>query len=191
MLLYLAGPDVFVPNARAIGARKAALCREHGLDAVFPGDGGPELAGLDGGDAALRIFAHCCAGMRRADAIIANMSPFRGPSMDTGTAFEMGFMDALGKPVFGYTSDPRAYGDRVPAAGRHTDGQPLDADGMLVEDFGLGDNLMMVGAVARMALPVAAVPATRDDPIARLVAMEAFAACLAQIAAHVREGTAR
>ena len=36
--VYLAGPDVFLANARDIGARKRAICERHGLIGVFPGD---------------------------------------------------------------------------------------------------------------------------------------------------------
>ena len=42
--------------------------------------------------------------MRSCDLLIANLTPFRGVSMDSGTAFEVGFMRALGRPVLGYTT---------------------------------------------------------------------------------------
>ena len=35
--VYLAGPEVFLANARVIGARKCAICERHGLVGVFPG----------------------------------------------------------------------------------------------------------------------------------------------------------
>ena len=40
--------------------------------------------------------------------MIANLTPFRGPSADVGTVYEVGFMRALGRPVFGYatTAEP-------------------------------------------------------------------------------------
>jgi len=49
------------------------------------------------------IYRGNVAHMDRSDAIVANMTPFRGVSMDAGTAFEMGYMAAKGKPVLGYT----------------------------------------------------------------------------------------
>ena len=52
--------------------------------------------------------------------------------MDPGTAYEIGFADALGKTVIIYTKDPSVYKTRV---------QP---DGLIVEDFNLVDNLMIV-----------------------------------------------
>ena len=42
--IYLAGPEVFLPDAQAMGARKAALCAAHGLEGVFPLDAQLNLA---------------------------------------------------------------------------------------------------------------------------------------------------
>ena len=39
--------------------------------------------------------------------VIANMEPFRGPSMDVGTAFEMGYATRADIPIFGYSSKVR------------------------------------------------------------------------------------
>ena len=39
--------------------------------------------------------------MRSCQLCIANLTPFRGVSMDSGTAYEVGFMRALGRPVLG------------------------------------------------------------------------------------------
>ena len=36
--VYLAGPEVFLSNAREIGVRKRAICERYGLVGVFPGD---------------------------------------------------------------------------------------------------------------------------------------------------------
>jgi nucleoside 2-deoxyribosyltransferase len=40
---------------------------------------------------------------RTCDAMTFNLTPFRGPSADVHSAYEMGFMRALGHPVFAYT----------------------------------------------------------------------------------------
>ena len=34
--IYLAGPEVFHPNAAALGRQKQALCREYGFEGLFP-----------------------------------------------------------------------------------------------------------------------------------------------------------
>jgi nucleoside 2-deoxyribosyltransferase len=88
----------------------------------------------------------------RCDGIIANMTPFRGPSMDAGTAYEMGVAAALNKVVIAYSSDRTPYTEKCVAAGakRGEDGSLRDAEGMAVEDF-LGevlvDNLMLAHGV--------------------------------------------
>ena len=57
--------------------------------------------------------------MHSADAIIANLTPFRGIAADTGTCFELGFMCAQGKPAFAYTNVRADHGERTKA---HYDG---------------------------------------------------------------------
>lgn len=90
--------------------------------------------------------------IKESDAIIANMTPFRGVSMDVGTAYEMGAAAALGKIVVGYTTDPRSFVEKIKAGFkvvRGADGRLRDGEGMAVEEFGaeegkgLVDNLMM------------------------------------------------
>ena len=84
--VYLAGPEVFLANAREIGAQKRAICARHGLVGVFPGDH------EDGCDPALRpaerglsISRGMERIMRGCDAMIVNFTPFRGPSADVGS----------------------------------------------------------------------------------------------------------
>jgi nucleoside 2-deoxyribosyltransferase len=36
--VYLAGPDVFLPDSVAVGRRKQAICRAHGLEGHYPGE---------------------------------------------------------------------------------------------------------------------------------------------------------
>ena len=51
--------------------------------------------------------------MDAADAIIANLTPFRGPGADAGTVYELGYMAGRGKLCLGYSNDPSVYADRV------------------------------------------------------------------------------
>ena len=44
--------------------------------------------------------------MDAADAIIANLTPFRGPSADAGTVYELGYMAGRGKLCLAYSNDP-------------------------------------------------------------------------------------
>ena len=146
MKIYLAGPDVFLPDAVEIGKRKAGICVLHGLTGLYPLDNAVDLAASD---ASVRIFRGNEAMMDAADAIIANLTPFRGPGADPGTVYELGYMAARGKLCLGYSNDPSPYVDRVRQSTTVTpqDGRLVDEAGLTVEDFGLNDNLMMMHAL--------------------------------------------
>lgn len=149
MRVYLAGPDVFLPDATAWMARKKAVCAAYGLTGVSPlderegdWDGLPEWRQI-----ALRNEAH----IRSCAAVLANLTPFRGPSADVGTVYEIGFARGLGLPVFGYATVTTPFLDRTLSgmvARQDADGSWRDADGMLVEQFGLFDNLMIEGGLS-------------------------------------------
>jgi nucleoside 2-deoxyribosyltransferase len=79
-----------------VGRQKSEMCRAFGFEGLFPLDNDPEV----GGDA-VSIFRKNCALMRQADIGMFNLTPFRGPSADPGTVFELGFMFARDKPVYG------------------------------------------------------------------------------------------
>ncbi|MCB9372314.1 MAG: nucleoside 2-deoxyribosyltransferase [Microthrixaceae bacterium] len=157
---YLAGPEVFLPDAAERGAAKKAVCREVGLEGVYPLDPldgrVPEVDGL-------ALFEHCLALLDRCDLVIANLTPFRGPSMDVGTAVEMGYALGSGRPVYGYTNVATDYRERV-----------TTEPGWLVEDFGLVDNLMCEGTVRRAGGPVVRVAVAADDPAERLADLTGF-----------------
>ncbi len=123
MRIYLAGPEVFLADADAVAAAKRAVCAAHGVEGVFPTD--PHPAAQDAAAAApaaamaeaMRLYRGNEAHLRGCDALIANLTPFRGPSADPGTAFELGFMRALGRPVFGYANLVRGGGAAAPGRG--------------------------------------------------------------------------
>jgi nucleoside 2-deoxyribosyltransferase len=89
MKIYLAGPDVFLPDAVEIGRKKAAICARYGIRGLYPLDNAVDLSAAD---ASLTIFKGNEAMMEAADVIIANLTPFRGPSADAGTVYELGYM---------------------------------------------------------------------------------------------------
>src|ERR1700712_267115 len=146
MKVYLAGPDVFLPDAVAIGRRKVEGRARHGLTGLYPLDNVIDRAAAD---ASLQIFRGNEAIMIAADAIIANLTPFRGPGADAGTVYELGYMAGRGKLCLGYSHDPTCYADRVREFTEVTsrDGRLVDAQGLTVEDFGWTDNLMMIHAL--------------------------------------------
>jgi len=174
MKIYLAGPDVFLPDAVEIGRRKAALCARHGLTGLYPLDNAIDLKASD---ASLQIFRGNEAMMQSADAIIANLTPFRGPGADAGTVYELGYMAGQGKLCLGYSNDPSCYADRAPefTAVTSHDGILTDAQGLIVEDFGLSDNLMMIHA---LDLHGCALVTPREKPADIWHDLTAFETCL-------------
>ena len=151
--IYLAGPDVFVRKPKEIFAKKKQICARYGLIGVSPLDSGASAEGKRPFDAAMDISRANERLMDACDVIIANMAPFHGPSMDIGTAYEMGYMRAKGKIVLGYSCTREKFFDRVRAffggnLQKRDDGLSYeDSNAMQVENFGLEDNLMVVGAV--------------------------------------------
>jgi nucleoside 2-deoxyribosyltransferase len=172
--VYLAGPDVFLPDAVDIGRRKKEICAAHGLIGLYPLDNAIDRSV---GDISLNIFKGCEAMMDAADAIIANLTPFRGPGADPGTAYELGYMAARGKFCLGYSNDPTTYAERVRLLTevRSQDGRLVDAEGLTVEDFGLSDNLMMIHALDLHGCPLVA---PREAPADIWHDLTAFEACV-------------
>lgn len=101
---------------------------------------------------------------------MANLDDFRGAGEpDSGTAFEVGFAVALGKPVWAYRSSEAPLAERVEAAATESDGAYC-ARGYLIEDFGLSVNLML----ACSARIVIGGPAACIDAIQREIAGSAL-----------------
>lgn len=145
MRIYLAGPEVFLPDPLAAGAAKKAICAKHGMQGVFPLDAPAPMP--SGPPDWRRIHAANEAHIQGCDVLVANLSPFRGLAADPGTVFELGYMRGLGRPVFGYTHAPHDYRARV-AGARHDGTAWRDEHGLEIEDFGLAENLMLEGAIA-------------------------------------------
>ena len=139
MKIYLAGPDVFRPDAAEWFAQARDLCRQHGYDPITPLDHGETKPGP--------ICAENLALIRKAQIVVANLNSFRGAEPDSGTAFELGYAHALGKKLWGYMSPLEDLIDRVIRIDgtRHPtdEAHPIDRQGRLIENFGLPVNLML------------------------------------------------
>ena len=185
VLVYLAGPEVFLPHAVEVGRLKKEACARHGLVGLFPFDN--EVGDVPEGQRVdALIYRANVAMMRRAHCAVLNLTPFRGPGADGGTAFELGFMAALGKPVFGYANETGDYLTRVHRrlhATRGVDGTWRDADGLSVEDFGNGDNLMLDNALLESGHALVRRDAPAERPYDDLAAFEE---CLVRVAAAFR-----
>lgn len=177
--VYLAGPEVFLPNALEVGAEKCRIAAEVGFQGVFPLDNALDLSGLGKAEQARRISLANEGLMRSCDTLIANLTPFRGASMDAGTAFEVGFMRALGRPVAGYTNAPDDYLARAKLV-RTGPALPFDADHphVEIEDFGLAENLMIEIAIAESGCAVVRNSVPRGTEMTDLTG---FRQCLAEL----------
>jgi nucleoside 2-deoxyribosyltransferase len=185
--IYLAGPDVFLPAAAALFAAKRKLCAESGFVGVAPVDSETDLAVLPKHAAAMQISADNEDLIRSCDLVIANLTPFRGPSADVGTAYEMGFARALGLPVYAYSNVAGSLLERTRAAlgaqvGERPAGGLEDADRMLIEDFDCVDNLMLDGAVEASGTQIVINPTPAER---RFVDLAGFEACLKLATAHL------
>ncbi len=131
MKIYLAGPDVFRSDAVEHGRILKNIAREYGLEGMYPFDNEVNPPNAD------NIFQANFDMIKRCDAVIANISPFRGPGMDAGTAWEIGAAVALGKKVYLYSNNLSDYKSRVESSGIK------DTEYPSIEDFGLAENLMI------------------------------------------------
>lgn len=185
MRVYLAGPDVFLPEPHMRGAALKRVCARHGLTGIFPLDPLPdEPADWAALAAPIRIALRNEAHIRGADALIANLTPFRGPSADVGTVFELGFMRALGRAVFGWSNGHPDFCTRTrkflgPAVAEDADGQWRDDEGLALEGFGCLDNLMIDGAVLTSG---GTLEANELDGGARWTDLTAFERCVKRAA---------
>ncbi len=151
--IYLAGPDVFLPDHEQVFAGLKAACERLGLMGVEPSDGGlsREFAGSDD-ERAQRIYEGNVRLIRECDGMIANLVNFRGHEPDSGTVFEVGYAVALGKPVVAYGVAEGSYADRIRNAidCTHDDAGVLRerVNGMMVEGLGQRLNLMLTRSAA-------------------------------------------
>jgi nucleoside 2-deoxyribosyltransferase len=122
---YLAGPDVFRSNPiEFFDALKGKLALID-IQGLSPFDNECNNS--------QEIFLSNITLIHEADFVLANITPFRGPSVDPGTAFEIGYATALGKPIICYSEDVREYKDRAVGSEEFP----------TVEGFGLHENLMI------------------------------------------------
>jgi nucleoside 2-deoxyribosyltransferase len=184
--VYLAGPEVFLPNARAQLDRKIELTCAAGLIPLSPGDLSiPETPTLHARGLAISEVDERL--MNEADAIIANLTPFRGIAADTGTVFELGYMCGQGKIAYAYSNVADDHHSRTLAyycgrSERDADGHERGPDGLSIEDFGMVENLMLDGGVERRGGMVVVYPVPEAQ---RATDTTAFEECLRLLAARV------
>lgn len=125
--VYVAGPWVFFPDAKQLAEDVRTHLYNLGFQALIPSD--------NESDDPVVIKVLNMSMITAADYVIADITPFRGVSLDPGTAFELGYATGHGKTLALHSGSRTEYKDRV------------SPDGMMVENFGLADNLMIAAGV--------------------------------------------
>ncbi len=97
--IYLAGPDVFLSDSIEQGQRKKELCQKYGFEGLYPLDNEIEDTFEHKADMGLHIAQANEKLIQECDAVIANLTPFRGTSADVGTVYEIGLAKGLNKMV--------------------------------------------------------------------------------------------
>jgi len=155
--IYLAGPDVFRPDAQDHFVRLAAACDALGLAALLPADGNEEQSAEA---PETRIYEANMQRLRGADGVVANLACFRGLEPDSGTVFEVGAAVALQIPVVAYGVPAGSYANRarslIPCAPDAAGVLRETGSGIAVEDFGQPLNLMLACSVHIEPTPEAA-----------------------------------
>jgi nucleoside 2-deoxyribosyltransferase len=192
MKVYIAGPEVFLPNGMAIIDRKHALVRRYGFEtARRPGEFW-DRSGFEKHALGCEISRRNELLMDESDILIANLTPFRGISADPGTVYELGYMIALKKPTYAFTNDARGYFERAATDfydGRiepGPDGRLCGSDGHRIEDHEMADNLMLDGGILRRGGKIVR---RAVDPAVMFEDLTAFETCLAAARDDLAAGT--
>lgn len=108
MKVFIAGP-LFSQAEREFNLKVDEGLRKQGFETFLPQrDAGrlDELLAKEGERAYRMIFERDLKGLDRADVVVAILD---GPDVDSGTAFEVGYSFAKGKPVVGLKTDMRVF----------------------------------------------------------------------------------
>lgn len=170
--IYLAGPDCWFPDAERLTEHRRGLCQAAGYRGVTGLDA-PLTEKVVSEAMARERYANAVAKIRTCDALIANLTPWRGPHCDPATAFACGFASAVGIPVFAYLNveteeeaDQRQRTERVFGCLIDGDGRAVDEFGCEIEDFGLPESLMLWAEARRFFVIVT------PDPLGDMTGLE-------------------
>lgn len=151
--LYLAGHEVFLIDAMEYAETQRRLCRQYGFIGLHPMDNNVDVSDSSY-KTAVKIYRGNVNQIYACDIVVANCNPFRGVLMDDGTAYELGFGNALGKPSYGYVRSERSCKERM--IGRDlaflSEDLNLYIDSqhyLIVDEFGALINLMMQCGMTR------------------------------------------
>lgn len=157
--IYLAGPDVFFPCDLESGQKKIEFCKELEAEGIYPSFLlPPDLFSDKFSKIEQRkiINQQCKHGIINSELVVANLTPFRGFEMDSGTAFEIGFANALNKKIYAYSNISETYLERmIHENGTYQDsfGAWRDKDHNVIENFDLTENCMISASCEKILQP--------------------------------------
>ena len=92
------------------GQRKIDICARHGLLGRAPlNENIPGLAEMAPEAAWWAIYRKDVSMMEECTIVIANLTPFRGASADSGTLIEVGWFLGRGRRIFGYSNSAAGF----------------------------------------------------------------------------------
>lgn len=139
--IYLAGPNVFKRNAIQDLTELKLIAKKYNQIGLAPLDNAVDM---DDSNVATKIFLGNVDLMDKCQVIIANLEPFRGPNVDDGTAFEIGYGFAKGKLIYGYMKN---FNHELKDITKNLYG--FDERFPHVEDFNYSRNLMIVDSIRK------------------------------------------
>ena len=158
--VYLTALEVYGRDEILVGAELKRTCEKFNLKPLWAGDDRDTLNSL-------MIFVATREAIRSSAAVIAEISPFRGPHMSPGIAFQIGLAYEAGVPCFAYTASvlrpgrnnfltaprPRELCSRIWAGDQVAeDGHWRDEGGDAVENYGHAEDLFVARAVRSISV---------------------------------------
>ncbi len=143
--IYLAGFDVFYPDAVEVLERKKELCKKYGFIGLAPLDNKVDFT-RPKAEIRKTIYEANIALMREADILAVNLNVFRHGEPDPGTVFEIGYGTALGKEVYVYVDSKASMLEKTREHDNGCvckEGVWYDGKGLVIEDFEGMFNLMI------------------------------------------------
>lgn len=143
--IYLAGFDVFYPDALAVLQQKKRVCEKYGFIGLTPLDNTVDFSQPKSQIRKL-IYEANIALIREADILCVNLNAFRHGEPDAGTVFEIGYGVALGKAVYVYVDSADTMLEKTRENDPHCvckEGVWFDGNGLIIEDFDGMFNLMI------------------------------------------------
>lgn len=149
--IYIAGPDVFYPNAYEILEYKKQLCSKYGYIGFSPFDNEINKKKVKNKQKQRDIIKQNNEELiKSSDIVIANFNSFRGFEPDSGTCFEVGFATALKKKVYIYIENfNKNLQERYAEFNKLKLISSCDLEGNNIENFGMPINIMFSNAIIK------------------------------------------